>query len=244
MPLEPVAAPVEAKEGRPYMLFKCLPMIFNGCLQPNIFSVKTTSVYFLPESLSTWQFFLQRTISSGTSFSLDKCFLRPAAGSTEPPSDCVPGPGSPPVHTQPALKVTGGLGYVQWATEWKGERNMFLLLPNTMSLCILWIEAGSACACPWAAVEGWRMWNWWAATLFLFHLCNQSIASTTAAQRSWTQTTAISHTVSKAFQTATCCGYIPREAAAGQVPDKRNHLLHLQWHRAPWGCSGCRSPQM
>lgn len=157
MPLEPVAAPVEAKEGRPYMLFKCLPMIFNGCLQPNIFSVKNTSVYFIPEPLSTWQFFLQRNTSSGTPSSLDKCFLCPAAGSTEPPSDCVPGPGSPPAHTQPALKVTGGLGYVQWATEWKGERNMFLLLPNTMSLCILWIEAGSACACPRAAVEGWRM---------------------------------------------------------------------------------------
>lgn len=142
----------------PYMLFKCLWMIFSGCLQPNIFSVKNTSVYFLSEPLSTWQFFLHRNINSGSPPSLDKRFSRPAARSTELPSDCVPGSGSPPVHTQPALKVIGGLGYVQWATEWKGERNMFLLLPNTTSLCILWIEAGSACA--WAAVEGWRMWNW------------------------------------------------------------------------------------
>lgn len=224
------------------MLFKCLWMIFSGCLQPNIFSVKTTSVYFLSEPLSAWQFFLHRNINSGSPPSLDKRFLRPAARSTELPSDCVPGSGSPPVHTQPALKVMGGLGYVPWATEWKGERNMFLLLPNTTSLCILWIEAGSACA--WAAVEGWRMWNWWLPPCSHF----TSVKSKHCNNHSCTVKLNPDHCHQphgfQSISDSLCCCYIPREAAAGQVPEKRSHLLHLQWHRAPWGCSGCWSPQI
>lgn len=106
--------------------------------------------------------------------------------------------------------------------EWKAERNTLLPLPNTEPPCILWIEAGSACTCPWAAVEGWRMKDVKPACWHLVpisSLWNQSIAIATAAQWTWTQTTALSHT----FWTATGCGYIPREAAAGQMPDKRNH---------------------
>lgn len=111
MPIEPVAAPGEAKEGRPYMLFKCLWMIFNGCLQPNIFSFKTTSVYFLSEPVSTCQFFLQRNMNICIPSSLNKCFLHPAAEEDARNTDilspgCVPGSGCPPVHTEPALKVT------------------------------------------------------------------------------------------------------------------------------------------
>lgn len=109
------------------------------------FLIQNTSVYFLSEPVSTWQFFLQRNIKSCVLSSLNTCFLCPAAAaSTEPPSDCVPGSGCPAVHTQPALKETGGLELVQWATGLKRREDMLLLLPNTMSLCILWIEAGSA----------------------------------------------------------------------------------------------------
>lgn len=61
-------------------------------------------------------------------------FLHPAAASTEPPSACVPGSGCPPVptrHTQPALKVTGGLEHLQWSyrsEKGRGIHSCFCLM--------------------------------------------------------------------------------------------------------------------
>lgn len=214
----------QLKQGR--WALHTVQMFVNGFqwLPTTIFSFKNTSVYFLSEPVSTWQFFLQRNINSCIPSSLNKLLVCCCCKHRATIWLC-PRVRLPPVLTQPASKVMRGLEHVQ-LQEWKGERNILLLLPNTMSPCILWIEAGSACTCPWAAVKGWRIKD---VKLVSWHLVpisslwNPSTAITTAAQWSWTQTTAISHMASKAFWTATCCGYIPREAAE-QMPDQRNHF--------------------